>query len=199
MPDVSIAPKQKNKRLSQIDRDALVGLASRLIEQTEDRADLDAAYVAAASAVRAAVEAQFPPKDMKVLAKYEAARTDACIQISRGNYHVEQFCFREDDSAPMRPARGGCHSRVFSADPPAVDAVDAYKLAETNRKDRIKKRLADYRSLIQSVNTFNDVAAVWPEANELRLSIVGSATAMLVLSNDVIERIQKDAAQRLAA
>lgn len=190
--------KLKNKRLSQGDREALFRHAQKIIDATEDSSAVDNAYHAAAEAIRMEIERQYPVKDMKVLAKYDAARSDDCIKISRGGYDVDQFCYRKGDKAPLRPARGGCRSHVYALDQAGLDAFDTHKLAVKERDDRVKARLADYKALIFHVPSFNDVASVWPEANELREAVVGSNSAVLVLSSDVIERIQKDAAERLA-
>jgi hypothetical protein len=192
-------PKLKNKRLSQGDRDALFRHAKKIIEATEDSSELDNAYHVAAEAIRAEVERQYPVKDMKVLFKYKAAHADECINISRGNWDVDQFCYRNGDNAPLRPSVGGCRRHVYAMEQPAIDAFDTYQMAVKARDGRVKARLADYSALIYHVPSFNDVASVWAEANDLREAIVGSNSAVLVLSNDVIERIQSDAAARLAA
>lgn len=193
------ATPKRNKRLSQGDRDSLISFAKKIVEQSEDKTAIDAAYTAAASAVRAVVEAQFPPKDMKVLVKYKAAHADSCIYTSRGYGDRDQFCFRKDDVAPLCPSSGGCYSRTFMLEGAALEAFDAYKAAEKARKESVERRLSDYRALIGSVSSFNDVAAVWPEVEALREVIVGSGSALVVLNNDVIERIKRESAERLAA
>lgn len=54
-------PKQKNKRLSQHDRDALVRFARKRVEESEDSTELDEAYNRAAAApARAAMPAANP-------------------------------------------------------------------------------------------------------------------------------------------
>ena len=198
--DIAIrTPAKRNKRLSQGDRKHLISCAKKVVEASEDSGALDGAYSAAASAVRAAVETQFPPKDMKVLAKYDASRVDSCIYVSRGYGDRDQFCFRADDAGPMRPSNGNCRSCTFMLEGTALEAFDAFKDAEKKRDANIKQRLSDYRALIGSVSSFNDVAAVWPEAEALREVIVGSGSALVVLNNDVIERIKRETAERLAA
>lgn len=194
-----VAPKQKNKRLSQYDRDRLIKLADQRVRASADATQMDAAYVEITKAIRAEVEKQFPPKDMKVLAKYDAAGPDRCIYVSRGYGDRDRFCFRDGDAHPVRPSHGGCGYRTFLLEEPVVVLLDAFKDAEKEYDAAIAGKLADYKALISTVNTFNEVAAVWPEAEDLREAIVGSATAMVVLNNDIVERIRSDAATRLAA
>lgn len=191
--------RTKNKRLSQYDRTRLLELAKKRVTESADADARDAAYHAAAEAIRAEVEKQFPPKDMKVLARYDAASPDKCIYVSRGYGDRDRFCFREGDKIPMRPSNGGCGYRTFLLEGPAIEALDAYKDAEKAFEDGITQRFSDYKALICTVNTFNEVASVWPEAEELREAVVGSATALVVLNNDIVKRIQSDAAHRLDA
>lgn len=195
---MATAAKQRNKRLSQYDRQRLCEYASKLVLASADTSALDNAYAVAAEAVRAEVEKKFPPRDMKVLARYDAAKPDACIYVSRGYGDRDRFCFRDGDAVPLRPSHGGCGYRTFLLEAEAVTALDAFVDADKAFKAETEKRLADYRALIASVNTFNEVVAVWAEAESLRESIVGTATALVVLNNEIVERIQRDAAARLA-
>src|SRR5690606_17392959 len=108
---MATAPALKNKRLSGYDRDRLKTFAKRQIEATQDRTALDAAYERAADAVSAEVARRWPQKDMKVLAKYDAARPDDCVYVSSPDsaFDYTNFCFREGDKRVcLRPNGGGC-------------------------------------------------------------------------------------------
>ena len=189
----------KNKRLSGHDRDALMGFADRQIEATEDRTALDAAYDAAAEAISAAVRKDNPPADMKVLAKYEMATPDNCIPVSTGGTNFDQFNFRPDDKRiPMRPiSRRGCG---WSARKPtllegaASEAYDAYVAADKARKAAVKARYSDFKALIYGTTNFNALAEVWPAVEAMREKIVGTGTALAVLSSEVVDRIKADPA-----
>ncbi|MGV0964221.1 MAG: hypothetical protein ACOYBT_10055 [Polynucleobacter sp.] len=190
----------KNKRLSQHNRDTLYSFAKKQVAATADTTALDTAYEAAAQSIHDVMVAKYPPKDMKVLARYDAASPDECIYVSTLNNRFEQFCFRKEDARiPMRPGRvGNCNRRnALLLEGPAEAAYDTFYDAQKAHEAAIKLRLKDFNALIYNAQTFNEVASVWPAAEALRTTIVGSATALTVLSGDVVERIKNDAALTL--
>jgi hypothetical protein len=191
------APVQKNKRLSQGNRDDLYRLARKQVKATADAAALDNAYEHAAQAVHAAVVAEYPQKDMAVLVRYDAASKDACIYVSSGHYNYDRFCFRDDDKRiPLRPG-SNCNRAAFLLKGEALAAYDAYKDAEKAHEAECARRLSDFKALIYGAKTFNEVASIWPAAEAMRESIVGTGTSLTVLSNDVVSRIQSDPAAAL--
>jgi hypothetical protein len=194
---MATSPDRKNKRLSQYNRDDLTRFARKQIASTADATELDAAYERAAQAVHDALVEKYPQKDMKVLQRYDAASADACIYVSSGYYNYDQFCFRDDDKRiPLRPGRaGGCNSRnAFMLEGDRLEAWEAYKDAQAAHDAEIKRRLSDFTALINGAKTFNEVADVWPAAEVMRESIVGSGTSLTVLSDDVVSRIKADPA-----
>ena len=190
----------KNKRLSDSNRATLLRFAYKQIDATQDRAELDATYEAAASAVAAAVERAFPAKDMKVLAKYAMASPDRCIYVSAGgNGDYDRFEFREDDKRiPVRPSQY-CRRQPVMLEGAEADAFTAFKAAETARKEALRRRGDDFKALIYNTASFNALAEAWPAVEEMREAIVGSGSALSVLSNDVMDRIKADPALALAA
>lgn len=198
---MAVETTTKNKRLSQGDRDALFSFAKKCVLDTQDTTALDAAYDRAADAVAALLTDKFPQKDMRVLAKYNAASPDTCIYVSSGGFgRYDQFCFRDDDKRiPLRPISRGCNSRTpFLLEGKAEEAFRAFNEAKDAFDAAVKTRVADYKALIYAAKTFNEVADIWPEANQLREAIVGTSSSLIVLSNDVVERIKGDAAYSLA-
>lgn len=194
-----MASASKNKRLSAHDRDALMSFAKKQIEATEDRTALDAAYELAAEAISAAVKKDNPPADMKVLAKYQLASPDPCIDIASGGYNYDRFRFRDEDKRiPMRPvSRRGCGS---SGRPPiqlegeAQAHWDVYQAAVKARETAVKARFADFKALIFGTPSFNALAETWPAVEAMREKIVGTSTALAVLSSEVVDRIKADPA-----
>jgi hypothetical protein len=191
----------KNKRLSERDRDALYSFARKCIAETQDASAVDAAYDVAAQAVHDALVEKYPQKDMRVLERYDAATADSCVYVSRGHYDYDQFCFRDDDKRiPLRPGRsGGCNSRnAFMLEGERADAYAAYTKAKEAHESAIRQRFNDYKALIYAAKTFNEVSEVWPQAEQLREAIVGTSSALVVLSNDIVARIKSDPAHLLA-
>lgn len=194
--------KKKDKRLSEANRDALLALAYRRIEATAETNDFDAAYSAAAEAVSLKMKEMFPAKDMTVLRKYELTTNDTCIHYSLGGFgDYGQFCFREGDKRiPVRPKRSRCNSRTpILFDGNGADAISAYNRALKTHESDIAQRKSDFRALIRNSQTFNQVAAIWPDAETLRETIVGSGTALSILSDEVVARLQSDPALKEAA
>ena len=197
---MSDQPKLKNKRLSNYDRERLISFARKQIKETADQAALDAAYDAAAELIATAVKAKWPQKDMAVLRRYEAASVDHCVYVSTGGSNYEQFTFRADDKrTPMRPSGRGCLRTPILLEGAAEDAFRAYLKASEEVTNAASARLFDFKALISGSRNFNEVAEVWPAANELRSSIVGETTALAVLSADVVSRIKADPAYAVAA
>lgn len=190
---------QKNKRLSNGDRDTLYTFAKKQVEATENSATLDAAYDAAAQVVHDLMVEKYPPKDMKVLERYGVAEADACIYVTRSQYDYDRFTFRDGDKrVPMRP-HGYCNRNApFILEGDARKIYDAFKDAEKAQSEALRKRVADYKALIYGARNFNEVVSVWPAAEVLREAIVGTGTALQVLSDDVVARLRKDAAHTLA-
>jgi hypothetical protein len=58
--------------------------------------------------------------------------------------------------------------------------------------------MSDFKSLIWGTPSFNALAEVWPAVEAMRERIVGSNTALAVLSAEVVDRIKADPALQLA-
>lgn len=192
--------KPKNKQLSNGNRETILRFAYRQIKETQDSAALDAAYEVAADAIAAAVEVQHPAKDMKILARYEMARPDDCINISDGGYgSYERFSFRSGDKRiPLRP-RQSCRSIApLMLDGATSEAWRAYVAAEKEYTAALKTRQADFKALVYNTTNFNALAEIWPGVEKLRGEIVGSSASLSVMSEDVVARIKADPALAVA-
>jgi len=188
--------KLKNKQLSNGNRETILRFACRQIKETQDSTALDAAYEAAAEAVAAAVEQRYPAKDMKVLARYDMARLDACIYISDGGYgSYDRFQFRKEDKRiPLRPGTSCRSMAPLMLEGASAEAYRAYVAIEKEYNAAIKTRQDDFKALVYNTTNFNALAEIWPGVEKLRSEIVGSSASLSVLSNDVVERIKADPA-----
>lgn len=159
---------------------------------TEGKAD-KSAYDKAAPLVRKLVEDRYPPKDMKLLLKYEQARQDSCIRLQLTAGGVVEFKFRDDDkNHPLTPGQRhyGCGNRMYAADEAASTAINASILAADAYKKAMSKKLDDYKALIWTSATLDQIEAVWPPASALRDRVGRSLP--VVLSDEVIARIKAD-------
>lgn len=185
----------KNKRLSEANRETILLFASKQIKETEDRSALDAAYELAADAIYAKILSDNPPSDMAVLQKYNLAHKDQCIYVSTGGYNYERFDYRDGDHRIiMRARQENCQRQAIKLDAGAEAATDAYRAAmKSVEKDRAV-RLNDFRALVKGMTTFNDLVEAWPAVEVMRTAIVGSSSALTVLSSETIDRIKADPA-----
>lgn len=180
-------------RLTEGARSGLRGLAAKLIQPVAETAALEAAYKKAAPLVRAIVEAVYPPKDMRVCAKYKAASPDCCIKLRLTAGGIEQFDFAEGQ-APLVVDKT-YQGKIYDADAATTDAVAEWVTARDALKAEKKRRLADYDALVRSSRYVEDVTAVWPEAE----AHLPKKTALIALPDAVAERIKADITERKAA
>lgn len=187
--------KPKNKRLSEANRNQLVRFAKQQIAATHDTEELDAAYEVAADAISCACVANFPPRDMKVLAKYKMASPDQCLYVSpEGNGRYEYFEFRDNDKRiPLRPTQG-CRNQPILIEGDAAKAWETYDRLKAADKEARDTRLNDFRALIQNATSFNGLAEVWPAIEVLREEIVGTSFALSTFSEETMARIKADPA-----
>lgn len=179
-------------------RNALAEFAKKHVSDDKTKTAMDKAYTKAVSLLTPIINKAFPPEDMAVLAKYEVARTDRCIQGGDPDGRFINFTFRDED-APKLP-KSGCSSRQFQFTAAARDAINTYGQTKIAHEKAIAEKFDDYRRLIMGSRYFEDLTAIWPAAESLRSQIVRQPTALAVLSEETIARIKRDnAGAKLAA
>lgn len=183
-------------RLNQSHRAWLSRLAYTTVSCPEEAATVDTTYKIAAPLVRAIVEIKYPPKDMKVFAKYEAARRDQCIKLNLTAGGVVQFNFHTTEEAPLVPDTYTCSRRIYQADEATTAAVQAHAAACDARKKADATKMADYLALIRCSVKLEEIEAVWPAASSLRATL--NRSVPVVLSDDVVNRIRADVASSSA-
>lgn len=182
--------KIKNKRLSNADRQHILDFAKGQIEQTECSKKLDETYDEMADHLHSVILAQNPTRDMKVLRKYNAAVFASDILIDEEFHQLTRFSFRKDDKRIiLRSKLGG---NVIQLSNSGDKTYQNYRKAEADWTGKVKSRLADFQVLVQSVTNFNSLSESWPAVEALRPAIVGSSTALSLLSEDMIKRIEAD-------
>lgn len=181
-------------RLNKSTRAELMDYVFKVVSCPDEESAVEAAYKAAEPLVRLAVEKTYPPKDMKVCAKYKAAQIDDCIKLKLDNDQITVFDFRAD-TGPMvvKPTYRG---QIYEANKTVTKAVLAWEEAVHAHKEALKTKRTDYRALIQASRTFEEVVEVWSEAETLRPEICKPSTALTILSAETISRIQADVESR---
>jgi hypothetical protein len=150
-------------RLTNGVRDQLVRLAERSLVCEAEAAAERAAYDAVSPLVMALVLERFPARDMRILKKYEVARTDTCIRLVNSGGGIELFKFHDDD-APVVPSRY-CASRNFIAPDETLTALGAWKKARDAHNAAKKAAVLKYRAVINGARNAEDILEVWPAAS----------------------------------
>lgn len=165
----------------------------------EEREASDARHKAE-KLVLAMVLDKYPPREMKLLLKWDVAVRDQCIRLQLTAGGVEMFCLSgEEKDWPLRPrTQYGCSGHIYAADAATSDAVGAWVLARKNAADALRAKHSDYLALIRHARTLEDIEAVWPLASKVRDRL--NKQLPVILSDEVVARIRADVeAQKKAA
>lgn len=177
-------------RLNKEMREALVAFAeANAVSPTYDK-KADKAYATAIPLVLAAVTKKYPVADMAVLERYDLAKPDKClIGYSDAGQQLTFNC-READ-APVVP-KGYSHSRNYAWPAKTVAAIEEHNLLTAQARDERAKIVRDYRTLVASYQTAEDVLDVWPAAQVCLQGFMNAANRNLPASLPVeaIERIR---------
>lgn len=186
------------KTLNKTNREALVALARRLVNETENTDAVDATYHIAADIVASLVEQKYPKSDMEILRKYKVGLLDTCVYISAGYGGMDQFRFRlNDERIPYTPD-GYCNRHTpYLMNEDQAKAVEDYSKALKEYDASVKTRVNDFEALIYISRTFEDLVEIWPSAGRLRERICGTNTSIAAINDDVIKRIKSDAANSM--
>ena len=190
---------KSDKLLLARDKDALLLLAKRQVQETEPSKAIDKAYAPAARIMAKHMKGRFPPADMLVLQKYSFSRIDTCQYYTNGAGGYQRFEFRAGDDVPLVAGRNCNNSNPYLLTEAEYETVDAYNKARQAFKKSIGARFDDLSALIKSSKKFNELAAVWGGAEELRDKIVTTGGALVTLSEEVIARIKNDPASKKGA
>lgn len=179
-------------RLNVHDRTRLIILAKQLVKCSDQQAQLDVAYQACADMVLDVVERRYPPKDMDILLKYQAAEREDEIRLQPASGSVGQFVFNEG-TGPLTP--GTC--RIYGPlSDQQTDIYDTWRIARDALKKAMEIKLRDYDTLINASRTWEEIENIWPEASQERPQGYRVPSA---LGADALARIRADVASRQAA
>jgi hypothetical protein len=184
-------------RLTNNKRELLTKLARKLVtEMFRKRLKMDKVDADFRTYLIKKIRADYPEADMAVLKKYGSAST------LTGTYSYDRhlrLCLDSESSTV----------RVYSPDAEVgsilipsssrgniinVTGPVARQWFEKHKHLNaiISEKMADYESLINTANTYEDVLDLWPSAESLRKEITGTVTALTTLNDAVKIRILND-------
>lgn len=184
-------------------KDMLMSFARKAVRADDEKNVMDDLYAKIAPQVKAIVETKYPPKDMKVLLKYEQAYRDSCINLSGHDGQVRRFNFRDVDDegdddntflpyVPGTSRNYGCNSRVYLAGKDLSEMIDDFNQAKLRYEAEIAGKTAKYKAVIQAVRYFEELLEIWPAAEAMREQIMADRQAVTILSADVIAQVKAD-------
>ncbi len=173
-------------------RKRLYELVTTTVKCPAEAARLDQTYSKAAPLVRAIVEAKYPPKDMKICAKYEAASVDDCIKLQLFAGGVDKFDF-SNGSGPL-VAKKTYQGQIYLADEPTTEAFHDWRAARDAFDTALRKKSSDYNTLVKEARTLEEITEIWPEADAVRE--YARSRALSVLTDEMVARIKADVAER---
>jgi len=177
-------------------REALKKLRDTVVRCLTEEAAVKDAYRKAAPLVRKTVEAEYPPKDMRVLKKYEKADVDDCIKLRMAYGAVQDVIFNFDDGTGPLAVKATYSGKFYLADEETTAAVAAWREAVEIRDKTLRQKKHDYATLINAARTLEEVEVLWPEASQIREAFAKNQVALMALTPTVIQRIKADVAER---
>jgi tetratricopeptide (TPR) repeat protein len=163
------------RRLTANMREHLICLAHKNVAPKAELATLIAAYEKAERLVRALVEAKYPPAEMAILQKWDAAYIEQNPKVQFPNGIVQQFeyaresihdpCWREGSPTPPLKAPKN-YGQIYLTNEETAAAVEAWIRAFEAYKEERQKRLQAYEALIKNAKYAEDLIEVWPEATD---------------------------------
>jgi hypothetical protein len=175
-------------------RHDLYVLVDKTIECPAEKKVFERDYAKVAPKVREILLKTYPIAEMEILKKWEAAdlkREDIHFRLSSGGDLKFDFEPKDFDTAPFIPYRR--RYAFYLADPKLTDLLENWRISKKVYADALVAKKNDYITLIKNSGTFEDIVAVWPEAEVLRPK---HANAITTISAEVIARIAGDAKNR---
>ena len=182
------------KRLNENHRRVLIDYAEQVVDCPKEKAATKKAYDAVAPLVTALVEKMFPPADMAVCKKYDAAWPDTCIKMQMPGGLVDQFTYESEEVAPL-VARHNCSRQIYLADHKLTAKFEVWVSAAKHYTETKEALLEKYRAFIRNAKTFEEVLEVWPEAAAIAGRI--HFNLPIALSEDDLALIKRDSQARM--
>lgn len=183
-------------------RNILIAHARSKIVCPVEQAAVQQALVALTDTTTPLAEEHFPSRDMAVLNKYRKVTTQSFIELKREtNDTCEHVPVASPRWFPTNRYGNSCEQVVTLPDTHDVwPLLRTWKLAREQHDAARAAKLADYTALINAMRNFEDVVAVWPEAQEMTERVGQQAALPLVhVNEDLVARIKADVATRASA
>ena len=188
----------KKTRLDERRREVLKDLVTKLVVVDQREAEREAMAKQLDAEVLRLVLDRYPQSDMKTLLKYDVAVQDRWITLQLTNGRVVQVLLDGDDSnLPLVSASFNCGHRICRAGDLVTELYQSLERMAGSIQEEKRQLQAPYFKLIRGANTYEDVLAVWPEAEQVRAELGATGTGIVRgLDEADIAAIQADMARR---
>lgn len=159
----------------------------------------------------AELEKRFPPVEMAVLTKYNVSTQDTDWRVTnedRSIYTNHRFAEGTTVTVPYRYSYSGnsamqapvlLDSKLQMAWNRLQKAKREHEDSYSLQQEDLRKRRTPYYQLIDNARNFEDVLAVWPEAEAVAHQIVRPGTSIALIPDSVKEAIAADMQRRAVA
>lgn len=182
-------------RMNSGHRTVLLDFAVKKIKEVVDRKHEQKLYAAILSQVNKLIRKKYLEEDMIVLRKYKLFAIDNCVKFVFPSGRVSGFTFNKEQPVDI-PHSKRCYDRSFRDVYPATEAFEEM-LEEHNKlkeeSDKLyQQKIKDCQSLINFAKYVEDVLEVIKVPKDIEANLTARSTALVALSPDIIEHIQKD-------
>lgn len=161
-----------------------------------DRKKEKATYETLLAESNKAIRVKYSEKEMAILRKYNLTRKDRCLrfQFSSGRVYGFNFHYDDDERLDDVPQNGGCRSEspCYPMSDKFETNLDAYEKLKKENDDSVNAKWRDYNALIKSAHYVEDLIDIFQPPNEFKDRLLGTKTALIAISPEVIDRIKAD-------
>lgn len=140
-----------------------------------------------------AVKKKYPPRDMKILQKYDRTNPVGILKLKLKAGGISQVNLSDVKDPPLRPNQTNV-ILPFDRDE-QTNAYVAWEKANDKLRKALKEKRDRYYTLIRSTRYYEDVVEIWPEAAIISNQIVRNLP--VALSQDDLSWITRDSKRRM--
>lgn len=181
-------------RLTNEKREKIVTYACSIVLADDEIAAEKAAYKALLKQFKIEHKKSFPEREMKVLRKYDNLEKIRHLKFyltyPDKNPKVLVLQLKDEIDSPTKDSWESCPLGEFTEESLFYKLWKTHDDSVTALKARNRSICSDFTDLTYGAKTFEDVAEVWPEVENLRDKLCGVGTAISTITEEQRLRIK---------